>query len=211
MPDSARDGPHAISAALDHLIKSVHGERVRLQDLIDELGGRAFALLTLLLSLPNAVGLGAIPGLSTVFGLPQLFIALQRALGYRRPWLPKWLLEKSIARADLDRAIERARPYLRKLERVMRPRWEAVVSPLAEQLLAGVIATLAVLISLPLPLANQPAAVAIAIITLGLIARDGLVVAVGLCAAALATALAAGMVVGGTEAILALTRRLFGG
>ncbi|MBV8168553.1 MAG: exopolysaccharide biosynthesis protein [Alphaproteobacteria bacterium] len=209
MPDSLPGSQLGIAAALDDLIKSP-GERVTLEELMDKLGGRAFAFLTLVLSLPNAVGLGAIPGVSTVFGIPQVLLALQRALGYRNPWFPQRLMGWSIARADLERVTGRATGWLHKAERIMRPRWPALASPAAERLLAVVIALLAVLIALPLPLANLPPAVAIAILSLGLIARDGVVIAVGLAASLFATALAAGVMFGAVQAVLALANGLFG-
>src|SRR5262245_2671690 len=99
------------------------GDRVRLADIMAALGGRAFAILMLIFSLPNAIGLGTIPGLSTIFGVPQLFLAVQMVLGFRQPWLPLWLLEKSIPRSDIAKISERAEPYLVKFERFLRQRW----------------------------------------------------------------------------------------
>ncbi len=209
MPDSSREYRPQISAALDDLARSV-GDRVTLGDLVDRLGGHAFALLILVLALPNAAGLGTVPGLSTVFGVPQFLVAVQRALGQEHPWLPRRVRARSFARADLERVIGKIKVHLRKIERVLRPRWPALTSPAAERLVAIVVAILAVLISLPLPLANQPPAVAIAVLAIGMMGRDGLVIAIGLCLSVLATALAAGIVVGGASALVAIVRNLFG-
>ena len=209
MPDSVPDARPGVAATLDNLTKSAD-DCISIRELVEKLGSRAFALLILVLALPNAAGLGAIPGLSTVFGVPQIFVALQRMLGYRQPWLPKRLLRQCVRRADLERVIGKSRRHIHRLERLMRPRWRALTSPLAERVLAAVIVLLAMLIALPLPFANQPPAVAIAIISLGMIARDGLVIAFGLAASVLAMGLAAGVVFGGVAAVLALVRGLFG-
>jgi hypothetical protein len=208
MPDSSREYRPEISAALDNLTRSV-ADRVTMGELVDRLGGRAFGLLILVLAIPNAVGLGTLPGLSTVFGVPQLLIALQRTAGRDHPWLPRRLRARSVARADLERVIGKTRKYLHKIERVLRPRWPAFTSPIATRLVAAVVALLAALISLPLPFANQPPAIAITVLAVGMIAGDGLVVALGLFVSLVAVALAAGIVVGGAGGLIALAHQFF--
>src|SRR5579883_1508577 len=103
MPDSSRIN-HDISDTLDGLTRGA-AERITLGELADGLGGRAYGLLILVLAIPNAVGVGTVPGLSTIFGVPQLLIAARRALGYEHPWLPRRLRQRSFARADMERVI----------------------------------------------------------------------------------------------------------
>src|SRR5262249_26879385 len=148
----------------------------------------------------NAVGLGAIPGLSTIFGLPQIVLALQMMVGMERPWLPRWLMEKSIARKDFDTMIAKSMPHLTRIERVLRPRWAPMSSYIAERLLGPVFGARAVIVSLPIPLGNQPPAVAMALISLGLTERDGVFITLGLVAAVLACAIALAVVLAGTAA-----------
>jgi hypothetical protein len=202
--------PRQISQVLADLGKNGDGARVKLGDIISALGDRAFSVSMLILALPNAVGLGTIPGLSTVFGLPQIVLALQMTIGMERPWLPNWLLNKSIARKDFDLMITRAMPYLVKIEKVLRPRVPALSSYMAERILGAVFVGLAVVVSLPIPLGNQPPAVAIALVSLGLIERDGLFIILGLVASVIAVAIAAGVVLAGTAAIWLLVTHLFG-
>lgn len=165
-------------------------ERVRLADLVGVLDERAFGVLMLILALPNAVGLGTIPGLSTVFGIPQIFVSLQMILGRPRPWLPAFVLERSIAMKDFRTMVEKAEPHLARMERLLRPRMALMSSTLVERLLGGVLLLLSILVTLPIPFANQPPAVAQGLISLGLIERDGVVVSIGVVAAAIAAAIA---------------------
>jgi hypothetical protein len=165
-------------------------ERVRLADLVGVLDERAFGVLMLILSLPNAVGLGTIPGLSTVFGIPQIFVSLQMILGRPRPWLPAFVLERSIAMKDFRTMVEKAEPHLVRIERLLRPRLAIMSSTLVERLLGIVLLLLSAIVTLPIPFANQPPAVAQGLIALGLIERDGAVVSIGIVAAAIATAIA---------------------
>jgi hypothetical protein len=165
-------------------------DRVSLADLLAVLDERAFGVLMLILALPNAVGLGTIPGLSTVFGIPQIFVSLQMILGAQRPWLPVFVLKRSIAMKDFRTMVERAEPYLVKIERLLRPRLAIMSSDPVERLLGLVLLLLSILVALPIPFANQPPAVAQGLIALGMIERDGVIVLVGLVVAALAAAVA---------------------
>jgi hypothetical protein len=163
---------------------------VKLADLLAVLDERAFGVLMLILSLPNAVGLGTIPGLSTVFGVPQIFVSLQMILGAQRPWLPGFVLKRSIAMKDFRTMVEKAEPHLLRFERLLRPRLAVMSSRVVEQLLGLVLLLLSIIVALPIPFANQPPAVAQGLIALGLIERDGVVVLIGVGVAAIATAIA---------------------
>jgi len=168
---------------------------VKLADLLAVLDERAFGVLMLILSLPNAVGLGAIPGLSTVFGVPQIFVALQMIIGAPRPWLPDFVLQRSLPMQDFRTMVVKAAPHLVRIERLLQPRLTIMSATLVERLLGLVLLLLSVIVSLPIPFANQPPAVAQGLISLGLIERDGVVILVGLGVAAIATTIA--FVVGG--------------
>lgn len=200
---------HKVSAILDGLAQDA-APRVRLADLVNALGDRAFGILILIFALPNAVGLGAVPGLSTIFGLPQIFVAAQMALGLHRPWLPRWLLEKSIARGDFKKMVDRSLPYLLRAERILRPRWPAMSSYVAERILGVVFFVLASIVSLPIPLGNQPPAIAMAVISIGLVERDGVYITIGLVVSVISVALAGAVVLGGAAALYYIFRQIVG-
>lgn len=210
MPDRGHPAGPRISHILAGLVQETTGERVRLRDLTEALGGRAFELLILVFALPNAVGFSAIPGVSTVFGVPQIFVAAQMVLRPSRLWLPAWLLDRSIPRRDFVAMINRIMPRLVRLEGVLRERWMIVPLPVAERLAGIVLTILALIQALPIPLGNQPPAIAAVLMTIGLLARDGLVMAIGLVAALVSIAIAAAIAFGGLEAVRLLSRHLFG-
>lgn len=199
-----------VSQILAELARDFPGERISLGDLLQVLGDRAFGVLMLILSLPNAVGLGTIPGFSTVVGVPQIVIAIQMVMGMSRPWFPQWALRRSLAIGDFRLMAERAGPYLEKGERVLKPRLPALVSPVAERILGAVCLGLAIIVSLPIPFGNQPPAVAIALMSLGIVERDGLFVIIGLVASAIAVAIASTVVAAIGMSALYAFRFLFG-
>lgn len=200
-----------ISDVLATILNDAKGERISLRELVSALDDRAFGLLILIFALPNAIGLGTIPGVSTIFGLPQIFLAAQMMVGMDRPWLPDWVLDKSLARSDFATMVEKSTPPLVRIEKYLRPRWPAMSSYVAERLMGAVFLAMAAIVSLPIPLGNQPPAVAMALMSLGVIARDGMFVVIGLAVSVVAVLLAGAVVVGGAAAIWLLIRQIIGG
>ncbi|MBI3506809.1 MAG: exopolysaccharide biosynthesis protein [Proteobacteria bacterium] len=184
--------------------------RVKLRDLVDALDDRAFGAAMLLFALPNAVGIGTIPGVSTLFGVPQIVLAIQMILGYPRPKLPDWLLDRSLARADFETMVARGVPWLQRIERVLKPRLPALTDGWIERPLGLVFLVLATIVSLPIPLGNQPPAVAMALIGLGHVGRDGAFVAAGCAAGVVAVFIAAAVVAGGAAMVWLAVEHLFG-
>lgn len=186
-------------------------DRVRLRDLVEALDDRAFGAAMLVFALPNAVGIGAIPGVSTLFGVPQIVLAVQMILGYERPALPAWLLDRAIGRTEFERIVDRGVPWLQRVERILKPRLVAVTDGWPERLLGVVFLAMAAIVSLPIVFGNQPPAVAMALIALGHVARDGAFVIAGCVAAVFATAIAAAVVAGGAAVIWYAAVHFFGG
>lgn len=203
-------GSRKVSAILAE-IAADSGDRVRLRDLVNALGDRAFGLLILVFALPNAVGLGTIPGLSTIFGLPQMFIAVQMMLGWHKPWLPNWLLDKSLARGDFQTMIDKSTPYLQRAETLLQPRWPALSSAFAERLLGLVFLLLATIVAMPIPGGNWPPAVAMAFISIGLVERDGLYITLGLGVSFIAVCIAGAVIAATGAALYFAFIHLFGG
>jgi hypothetical protein len=179
----------SISAVLSRLTEPTRGERISLNEAIVELGDRAYGLMLLTLALPMAVPISAIPGISTIFGVPLILISAQLMLGRPRPWLPAWLGEKSIARADLAGMLDKALPWLMRCERLVRPRLAPLIGPAAERVVGAIAAFMAVIMALPIVLGNQPPAIAIALFALALIERDGLFTILGVVTAILSVIL----------------------
>jgi hypothetical protein len=161
---------------------------LRLGELIEAMGDRGHGLLIAALALPNLLPL-YLPGLSAVFGLPLVFVALQLVLGRDRLWLPQALLRRAIARAHVARMAAALAPWLAGLERALKPRWPEVVGPASERL-AGLLAVLlGLLLSLPIPLTNIPLAAPLVLLGLALAEEDGLMLVIALALGAIVAAI----------------------
>ena len=117
------------------------------------------------------------------------FVALQMVVRYRKPWLPSKLADRGLARADVERVLLKGTPLLRRVERLCKPRFDFLIGSLGEQLLGILIFVLALVIALPGPLTNGPPGIAIVILSIAMIERDGLAVLAGVAASGVALAL----------------------
>jgi hypothetical protein len=165
-------------------------------------------LLLLVFALPNTVPLG-IPGLSTLTGVPLTLVALQMIVGMRAPYLPRWLAQRSIARESFTRLIEATAPWLRRLERFMRPRWLGLTGLAGERTLGAFCFLLALVLVLPIPFGNWLPSIAIALMALGLIEKDGALMSAGVVVGLLSLALLSGVLWAMLEAAALAFQHLF--
>jgi hypothetical protein len=176
------------------------GERVSFRDILLGLRHRAFGFTMLIFALPCCLPMP--PGIPTVCGIALTIIALNLIAVRRRLWLPRAIADKSIARVDLRRVVDRVLPMMQRLERICRPRLALLTEPLGKVLIGIVVLVLGLVLILPIPLlGNMPPGVAGVVIAIGVIERDGLIVLIGLVVSAAAIAVASAATV---SAIVAL-------
>lgn len=169
------------------------GDRLTVGDIVAVLRDRAFALLIVILGLPNCLPMP--PPIPLVCGFLLLLVAVQIMAGMTSPWLPRILLARSVARSDVERAAKRAVPLLRRLERWSRPRMSLFETPLGMRTVGLIVLTLSLALIVAAPFIGQiPLGIAICLVGLGLVERDGLVVVIGLCVGVIGVLLNAGFV-----------------
>jgi hypothetical protein len=174
-------------------LASQPGERLTVREIMAVLQDRAFALLIVLLGLPNCLPMP--PPIPLVCGLLLALVAVQIVFGREAPWLPRQLLNRSMARTDVERAVGRAVPVFRRLERISRPRMTFLDTPLAMRLMGAVILILSVGLLFAPPFVGQiPLGLAVCLVGLGLVERDGFVVVGGLLIGSIGLTLSLGFV-----------------
>jgi len=147
----------------------------------DRLDERAYGLLVLIMAIPCLVpGLYGVP---QVVGLAILILAAQLFCGREEPWLPRWFLNLRAKAAWLEGMADFTEKRLGWLERLSRPRLKAFSVGPGERF-AAVFMILAT-ITIVLPMTNTIPSIALSLLAVGLIQRDGLFVLGG---AAVATA-----------------------
>lgn len=191
--DHERSRPKRTTDVLFDTIAQVEGDRISIGQLIDGLGERAYGILFMLLALPTIIP--APPGMSAVTGTPMLFFALQMVIGHPHPWLPATLRRRSVARADLLGVLNKCAPWLRKVERITRPRLTYMVEGWRERFAGMVVLFLAFVLILPIFMGNMFPSIAVALIALAVMERDGIAVIAGYIAAVASTVVAFGFIV----------------
>lgn len=183
-------------------------ERVRVRDITESLGQRSFGFILLIFALPNSLPILGIPGVSTITGLPMLLVAVQMALGHDKVYLPRWIANSSIATADFQNLINKVAPWLRRLEKLMRPRILILTRKSAERWLGAFCVLLAFLLVLPIPLGNLLPALGILFIALGLIESDGVCVLAGIAIGIAAWMFLSGLIWVAVQTVLAMLDQL---
>ncbi|BFT30116.1 exopolysaccharide biosynthesis protein [Alteromonas sp. D210916BOD_24] len=157
-------------------------EDVTLGDIVSRFEDRGFGPLLLVPSLIALLPTGAIPGVPTLCGITLFLICIQVALGKHSPWLPKKLTDKTISTNKLDSAVEKAEPFVKKTEKLLKPRIISLSQAPAKHIIAAYCAV-AALCMIPLealPFAVALPALALSITALGMTNRDGLFICFGL-------------------------------
>lgn len=190
MSFDAASRPRPLSHLLNEMAADSSRERISIADLLLALQDRALAALLLIFALPNVIPVP--PGTSALLGAPLLFLAAQLAFGMR-PWLPRVIAGRSMPRTPFAALVTRATPWLARAERLLRPRWGGLCRPPAEYLVGGVCLLLSLIVFLPIPLGNMLPALAICLMALGILERDGLWVLAGLLGAVAAVVLVWGV------------------
>jgi hypothetical protein len=173
-----------------------------IREVRDHLDERGFGLLILILAIPCLVP--ALYGVPQVIGVPILLLALQILFGREEPWLPEGILRRRVSKGWLDRMADFAAKRMGWFEQLSRPRLKMLACGPGERLAAlmMVVATLTIII----PFTNTVPSIALTLMAVGLIERDGVFVGLGelvaagwagfLVAVALGLALGAGWAVG---------------
>ena len=168
---------------------------------------RAFGLFLLILALPCCIPF--LYGIPQVVALPLMFVSAQILMGRKTPWLPQKLAQRNVSKAGLENLSDRAGPWLRRLEALSRPRLAALSHPPFDRIVGLGLVLFSASILVPLPGTNSVPGVAVVIVAMGLLQRDGILIVLGLI---LGTAwIATLLIAGATLASLILTWLGLGG
>lgn len=126
-------------------------------------------------------GMFPIPGVSAIFGFSMLVITLQLCTGQSRPWVPQRILQTKFSLAKLQDLMRNLLPWLRRIEKVAKPRLTPICKSFIGKTILGIIlSAMAFLVLLPIPGANTVPSLGIFIAALGLQEDDGILSLVGM-------------------------------
>lgn len=148
------------------------------------MGSRVHGLALALLALPDTLPL-PVPSTSLVLGVPLIMIAAHMVLYGEGSKLPGRAEALAIPHAAIAVLARYGAPVLDVLEKLSRPRWHVLVR--SDRALGLLCLYLSVLLILPIPFFNAAPAICLVAIALGMVHRDGLMVAIGALGTAVLT------------------------
>lgn len=157
-------------------------DRVSLGVIVAAVGSRAFGPLLALVGIILASPLSGIPGMPTTMGLFVLLIAVQLLVRRKRFWLPRWLLSRSVARVNLDKALNWLWYPATFIDRRSKQRLVFFIRGVGNYIVSTICIVIAVCLPLMeiIPFSATSAGVILTIFGLSLIAHDGVMALIAL-------------------------------
>ena len=187
--------PRRTSEILRQILADNPQDMISVDQIVKSLGTTSFGTSLMVFSIPEVIPI-PVPGMSAIVALPTGLLSAQMIMGNGEIRLPKALLKRSIPRKAFATAVKTILPFLERAEKKVRPRWKWATSAAAKRFLGVLIFVLACVIALPIPMTNMPPAIAIFIIALGLVERDGKLIAAGVALGLASIALIGGAFLG---------------
>ncbi|MBK6702911.1 MAG: exopolysaccharide biosynthesis protein [Caulobacteraceae bacterium] len=156
-------------------------DTLTLEEILDSVGRRSYGPLLLVIGLFAISPATIIPGMTWLAAALTMLVAGQMALGLPSIWLPKMALQAQLPRNAVRSGIEKGRGAARVIDKVLKPRLTFLSKPPFVNLVA-VMVIAAALITFPLgliPFAPLAPGLAVVFFGLGMVARDGLWLALG--------------------------------
>ena len=187
--------PTRTSTLLRDFAATVTAERVSVGEIVAALGDRGLGVLIAIFAIPNMLP-SAVPFGNTVVGIFPLIFAVHLACGFDRLMLPTFVAKQSISSATFKALVPRVAAVLSWFERLLKPRFPGVTGLSIERVVGVICIVLSLITMIPIPFAHNLPALALVLIGLGLIERDGLAIIIGSAIGVMGTVLSVLVVVG---------------
>ncbi|WP_346432522.1 MULTISPECIES: exopolysaccharide biosynthesis protein [unclassified Roseitalea] len=129
---------------VDELEQANAGQAMSVSEMVGAFGSRGFGALLGAPALISISPLGALPGASFVIAFILILIGGQFALGRTQPWLPGYFERLTVDADKVDAATAKMRSWTRRIDRVLAPRLQFMVSRLGDRLMAAASVILAI-------------------------------------------------------------------
>lgn len=163
---------------IEDLVNKSSADKVAVGDIINSMESIGFGLALMFFSLGIIIPLP--PPFPSIISLPLVVFSAQMMIGMSSPKLPGWLAKKEVKRSVLAMMVQKSSPYLRKVEKILKPRLVFMNHIVAERIVGFFLLVFSSFILIPLPLSNFIPGLGILITSFGLMGKDGLVMILGI-------------------------------
>ena len=198
-----------VSEILEKVGQKQKGGKTKISELMEDFHENGILLAMIFFSLPVAIPLPYPPGFTTVMGIPLMILSIQMLLGNKKVSLPQKINDYELKNSTLRAISDKVVPRLVSVEKYVKPRFSFAKSVYCKQFIGFISLLAAFSVALPIPLTNAIPALGIAVMALGLLNRDGLVIIVGFFITVIGLLVAIGAVLASWVAIKYIFHSIF--
>ncbi len=163
---------------IEDVVNKSSSDRVPIRDLVDAMDAIGFGLAMMIFAFGIIIPLP--PPFPSIIAIPLVIFSLQMIAGYDSPKLPQRFSNLSVKRSVLAMLVQRSSPYIRKVERILKPRLLFMTSHIGERIIGFFTLLFSSFVMLPMPLSNFIPGLGVLIISFGMMGKDGFIVIFGI-------------------------------
>lgn len=183
------------SIVLENILDGAPEDHVTVAWLLDSMQERSFGMVMLIMAI-----IGIVPGASAFVGVLMAIPTAQMMLGRQSPIFPSFLSKRRLPTPRVARLVRKTVPMLRRAERFVRPRWRIPFST-TKRAVGLVVFLLSATLLAPLPFSHIVPIFVIMLIAFAYLEEDGILLCIGLAAAAVSLALTLAAVWGALKGV----------
>lgn len=164
------------------LASDKENDRVSMEMVVEAIGNRSFGPMLMLIGMTLFSPLSGVPGMSFFMAAFVLLVAVQMLIGRKTFWLPAFILDRSVERGKLQKALTWLEKPARGIDKVLKPRLTFLVrrkGSYAVAVLCVVVGLVMPFMEL-LPFSSSVAGLALLALGVALVVQDGLLVLLAL-------------------------------
>ena len=173
--------PMILTQVVEEIVEVPEGPTVSLREIVEAMGRVSFTPLLLVPAIALATPLSGIPLFSSIMGTLIFLVALQMLMRRDHIWLPNWLLDLSTKSKRVELAFSKIKPFVSWIDTYPNARFTIltrrpfVIFPQVLCLLSGLFLPFLEFV----PFSSSLVGLAVALLALGMLARDGLILCLG--------------------------------
>lgn len=185
-PDATASGApvqaESLKDVIDQVIDAAQADHISLRQILAQIGDASFAPILLLPALAVATPLSGIPFFSSLMGIIISLVSIQMLIRKDHIWFPDWVLRREAKGSRVQKAFHALYPAANWIDARTRRRFTLfvkrplIVLPQLVCLLSGALMPLLEFV----PFSSSIMGMGVALLALGMLARDGVVILLGL-------------------------------
>lgn len=192
---------------IEDVVRSSSADRILVRDIVEAMEAVGFGLAMMIFAFGVIIPMP--PPIPGIISIPLIIFSLQMIAGYTSPKLPQRFSNLSIKRTMLAKLVQKSSPYIRMIEKFLKPRLTFMTTPRAERVVGIFTLVFSLFVLLPMPLSNFVPGLGVLVVSFGLLGKDGLVVILGIIIGLIGVLISLAVILLGFEVLYYLKDFLF--